>query len=321
VEKELSPQHLLKEKIFEAYRNCINAPSPDLLSKHSGQLWVLIDRWCKKYLFVEEWEEKEDETVEAMLEGIPDIIDRLVKEDRKIKTHEEPGEFITYLNGCLKKLKAKTFYELLPEKVNKTKVKKYFQINRLIETRERDGKLKENDRVKIIANYMPIYKYKEIKDNVLNILELDRFTHSDDEDNEISLLNSPNVKSIFDNTESTNKFDVSPEKLMEAVRYVLENRRQKRTRACNRALFTVECIKKASHDYASHDYLEELAPVLDSELLNTYRKSGIKPTQYEVYLKYHPKRMDSSEESVETNASSDLAKFRDDLEIYLRESP
>ena len=314
MEEELSPQHLLKEKIFEAYRNCINAPSPDLLSKHSGQLWVLIDRWCKKYLFVEEWEEKEDETVEAMLEGIPDIIDRLVKEDRKIKTHEEPGEFITYLNGCLKKLKAKTFYELLPEKVNKTKVKKYFQINRLIETRERDGKLKENDRVKIIANYMSINEYSETR-NQLNLLSLDYEYDSDDEDNEINVLSFSNVKSIFNkNPESTNKFNVNPDDLQKAVTYVLENKRQKRTMACNRALFTVLCIKEAP------DYLDKLFPVLDSELLNKYRGKNIKPTLYETYLKHHPERKNSSKNSVEANASSDLDKFLNDLKIYFEET-
>jgi len=138
--------------------------------------------------------------------------------------------------------------------------------------------LTENDRIEIITDYMPINKYNEIKNKVLNIIKLDKFTRGDNKGIVTNpLLNSQNVKNVFNNNpESTNKFDVSPEKLMEAVRYVLENKRQKRTVACNRALFTVECIKKASHDY-----LEKLAPVLDSELLNTYRKSGIKPTQYE----------------------------------------
>ena len=312
MEKEPNPRQQLKIKIFEAYRNYIDATSPDILSKYKGQLWILIDRWCKKYLFVKEWEEA---SVEEMVADIPDVINELVKEDRTIKTFEKPGEFIRYLNGCLKNKKAEIFYKLLSESVNKKRVEKYFQINRLIETRERDGKLTENDRIKIITNYMTKNKYTEIK-NQLYHLSLDYEYNSDDEDNETNLLNSPNVKSVFDNDpESTNKFDVSPEKMREAVTYVLENKRQKRTRACNRALFTVLCIKKATPGY-----LDKLAPVLDSELLNTYRESGIKPTLYETYLKYHPERKEGSKNSVEANASSDLDKFCDDLKIYLEET-
>jgi len=311
VEKESNPRQQLKIKIFEAYRNCIEASSPDILLKHKEQLWVLIDRWCKKYLFIKEWEE---EAVEEMVEYIPDIIDSLVKENRTIKTYEEHGEFITYLNGCLKKLKAKTFYELLPESVIKARVGKYFKINKLIDTKERDGKLTENDRIEIITNYMSINKYKEIRDNILYPHNLEDNKQQDDEGKNIDPLNFQNVKSVFDNPESTNKFDVSPEKMREAVTYVLENKRQKRTRDCNRALFTVWCIKKETPDY----YLDILAPVLDSDLLKTYRESGIKPTLYETYLKYHPERREGSENSVESNASSDLGKFLDDLRIYLK---
>ena len=311
MEKELNPRQQLKKRIFEAYRNCIDASSPDI-SKLKGQLWSLIDRWCKKYLFTDE---KKNETVDDMGEKILNVIEELIKEDRNIKTFEKPGEFITYLNGCLKNAMTELIYDQLPETVSNARVEKYFYINRYIETRERDGKLSENDRIKIITNYMPIYKYKEIKDNVLNILELDRFTRSDDEDNEISLLNSQNVKSIFNNPESTNKFNVSPEKMREAVMYVLEHKRQKRTKACIRALFTVQCIRGVPNDY-----LEKLAPVLDSELLHTYRKTGIKPTQDEVYLKYHPVREGSDKNSAEQSASNAMIKFHKDLKIYFEEN-
>ena len=316
MEKEPNPRQQLKIRIFEAYRNCIVAPSPDILSKHKGQLWVLIDRWCRKYLFVKEWEKEavENIAVEEMVADIPDVIDVLVKENRTIKTFEKPGEFIMYLNECLKNKKKEIFYKLLPESVTKARVKKYYKINRLIKTMERDGKLTENDRIKIITNYMTISEYKEIRDNILYPQNLEDKKQKDDKDKDIDPLNFLNVKSVFD-PENNNKFYVSPEKMREAVTYVLENKRQKRTRACNRALFTVQCIKGVSNDY-----LEKLAPVLDSELLNTYLKSGIKPTQYEVYLKYHPKRIDSSKESVETSASTDLGEFRDDLKIYLREN-
>jgi hypothetical protein len=312
VEEVSNPRQQLKIKIFEAYRNCINAPSPDILSKHSGQLWSLIQRWCKKCLFIDE---KWNKTVEEMGESIYHVVQKLVKEDRTTKVFEKLDEFFMYMNRMLKNEMTKILYAQLPESVPKARVKKYFYINRLIETREREGKLTENERLKIISDYMTINEYIEIKKNILYPLELENKKKVDDEDNDINLLNYPNVMSVFNNdSEITNRFDVSPDNLQKAVTYVLENKRQKRTRACNRALFTVLCIKEA------HDYLDKLAPVLDSELLSIYRKDDIKPTQYETYLKYHPERKESSKNSVESNASSDLDNFLDDLKTYLREN-
>ena len=311
MEKEPNPQQQLEIKIFEAYRNCIDPLSSDI-SKAKGQFWLWIQKWCKKHLFTDE---KKNETVDDMGEKILNVIEKLIKEDRTIKTFEELDEFIRYLKRCLENAMAELLNDQLPESVIKAKVERYFQINKLIEIRERDGKLTETDRINIITNYMTKYEYTEIK-NQLYHLKLDYEYDNDDEDNEINLLNSQNVKSVFNNDpENRNKFDVSPEKMREAVTYILENKRQKRTRACNRALFTALCIKEAP------DYLDKLFPVLDSELLNAYRENGVKPTLYETYLKHHPERKDSSKNSVEVNASSDLDKFLDDLKVYLEGKP
>ena len=311
MEKEPNPRKQLKINIFETYRNCINAPSPDDLSKHKGQLWISINKWCK-CLFAEEWEK---EAVEEMVAYIPDVIDELVKEDRTIKTFEELDEFFMYLNSCLENKKIEILEKQLPTGVSKTRVKKYFYINKLIEIKKRDedGKLTENERKEIITCFLTESEYTETK-NQLYHLSLDCEYGSDDEDDKINLSIFSNVKSVFNNDpEITNKFGVSPEDIQEAVTYVLENKRQKKTRACNRALFTQLCIKEAP------DYLDKLAPVLDSELLNAYRESNIKPTQYETYLKYHPERKDSSKNSIEVSASNDLDNFLNDLRIYLEE--
>jgi len=310
VEQKPNPRQQLKNMIFEAYRNCIKAPSQDILSKHLDQLWSLIQKWCKKYLFAVG---KENETVDEMGECIYHIADKLVKKDRTIKTFEKLDEFFMYLNRMLKNGMIKLIYEQLPKSIIKARVKEYFYINRVIETEEREKKLTENRRIEIITDYMPINTYSEIR-NQLNLLSLDYEYDSDNEDNKKKLIDFLNVKSAFSkNSESTNKFNVNPDDLREAVTYVLENKRQKRTRACNRALFTVKCIREAP------DYLDKLEPVLDSELLNTYWERGIKPTQYEVYLKYHPGRKDSNKNSVESSASSDLENFLNDLWIYLKE--
>ena len=287
MEKEPSPQELLKIQIFEAYRNCINPSSPDI-SKYIGQLWVLINKWCEKYLFVEEWQKQ---AVEELVVEIPKIIDKLIKKDLTI------DGFFPYLYPILERKIYKILSKQLPKGVNRKKIKEYFRINRLIEFKEIEigNKLTENEREGIIIIYMSIKEYAKIK-NQLNSLSLDD-EYSDDEDND------------------TNEFGVSPEELREAITYVLENKRQKRTWDCNRALFTVYCIFKK----ASLDYLDKLAPALDKELLEAYRESKIRPTQYDIYIIYHPGRKNKSEKSVRSNARNDLAKFLKDLRIYLNE--
>jgi hypothetical protein len=314
VEKGPNPRQQLKIKIFEAYRNCISAPSPDILSKHKGQLWFLTDRWCKKYLFVKEWEK---EAAEEMVVNISDVVERLIKEDMTIKVFDELDDFFMYLNRMLKNEMFRNLSKQLPKGVHREKTRQFFRINKLIEfkEREKERKLAENERLEIITDYMTKNEYTEIK-NQLYHLSLDYEYSGGDEDNDINSLNFLNVKSVFNNDpENTNKFNVTPDDLREAVTYVLENKRQKRTRPCNRALFTVWCIK-----LATPGYLDKLTPVLDGELLNRYRESGIKPTLYETYLKHHPERKNSSKNSVESNASSDLDNFLDDLKIYLEEN-
>jgi hypothetical protein len=313
VEKEESPRQQLRIKIFEAYRNCIEASSPDILSKHKGQLWVSIDRWCKKYLFVEEWEEKEDETVEAMVENIPVVIDNLVKEDRTIKTFEERGEFITYLNGCLKKLKAKTFYELLPEKVNKTKVKKYFQINRLIETRERDGKLTENDRIEIIEFYMPIARYIEIRDNVLHLQNLEDKKQQDDEGKDIDPSNFPNVRSVFNNDSEIIDKPENNRKLKEVFDSVFAGIKEGK-KPFYRALVTAQFLDVTPDVEWFYENFEWIHEYLDSDILKKFKEDGTKPTDKEIYKIFYPTTNNPSE-----SVSGRLGEFRDNLEAMLNE--
>jgi len=211
--------------------------------------------------------------------------------------------------------------------------------------------LTKNERNEIISDFMELSEYIKIKKQLYH-LSTDEEYGTDEDGHKITLLDLPNVESAFSNNhEDIFNFDISPEKLKKAVTYVLEYKRQKKTRDRNRALFTAFCIrkadnyiKKADEDYIkkthddyikkdnddhiqkahvdhiqkAHDYLDELAPVLDIDLLNAYKENGIKPTQDKVYVN-HSTRKDRSKKSIEANASTDLDNFLTDLNIYLKE--
>ena len=296
---------MMKLKMFNTYKSYINVPSPDILAKYKGQLWSLIDRWSKKYMFKEEWDK---EAVEAMVEYIPDVIDKLVK-----KSYENPGKFITYLEDCLKTEKTKTFYKLLPEKVVKARVKKYFWINRLIETRERDGKLTENDRIEKIEFYMPIARYIEIRDNVLHLQNLEDKKQQDDEGKDIDPLNFPNVRSVFNNDSEIIDKPENNRKLKEVFDSVFAGIKEGK-KPFYRALVTAQFLDVTPDIEWFYENFEWIHEYLDSDILKKFKEDGTKPTDKEIYKIFYPTTNNPSE-----SVSGRLGEFRDNLEAMLNE--
>jgi len=311
VVKEPDQKQRLKIDIFEAYKKCKNTPLSDDRSKQVWQFWFLIERWCKKHLFIKN--EKENELVDEMDEKIKEIIDKMTKEDSTIKVFQELDEFFKYLNTSLKNAMIQIWREQLPKGVSREKTRKVFNIDKLIEIkqRERETKLTENERREIISDFIKPSEYTEIK-NRLNVLSTDHIYRSNGDDDGITVLDFPETKNVFDN-KTENNIGISAEELREAVAYVLENEPEEKVRTCKRSIFTAFCIRKEAPDY----YLEELSPVLDSGLLSAYRENGIKPpTQWEIYLKYDPT---VTKESAEVLASGMKAEFLKDLQAAWNE--
>jgi len=339
VEKEITLQQLeelnskqLKVMIFEAYKSCKNSPSDALRSKYSSQLWVLIDKWCKRYLFktdIKAMAGEENQTMAGEINAfneasnemaveIPDVIAILVKEDSTIKAFDELNEFFMYLNRILINKRNEILEKQLPKGIIKIRVKEVYKIDRAIEEEEteRNEKFLEDERIEKISAFMKPSEYFEVKNHLYSAaLE--------------------NVKNVFSDDHEV-ILNVSPEILKEAVRYVLENKRQDDTRDYNRALFTVSCIKiimsssgymddqtnvpddKLSNLYRETAYLNELASVLDSKLLNEYKESGIKPVRYNVCIYHNPDLKEKTKNNVEVKALNDLNEFYNDLRIYLK---
>lgn len=76
-----------------------------------------------------------------------------------------------------------------------------------------------------------------------------------------------------------------------------------------RALFTLRCIKKVK------DY-RKLLLILDNDIMEAYKNGGKIPTQYEIYIKYHP---DAAKATAEANASLMKSKFEKDLKSAIKE--
>ena len=89
-------------------------------------------------------------------------------------------------------------------------------------------------------------------------------------------------------------------------------KKQPRTRDCNKSLFTLYCI----NNHSEIAELEGLFSILDNEILKTYQERKKIPTQKEIYQKYHSKAKDTC---AEVRACETLKIFLADLQKYLKE--
>jgi len=313
VEKQKTEEEL-KKSIFDIYSQLRKEPSSDRRQVYFPQLLDTIVKWSIDYFYKEK-------TKDYWLE-IREAVFRIVKAEYTRKMPDNEHDLFKYLKVTLYHAKVEYINEYEEDgtihvpKGQKQKLKEIKEFIRMEES-ELGRPLFQYEKEEKIAHWfnVPESKAREYLDMIDNKeVSLETYHEAGKEQNILDLkkdIKPTYLPSSEEKQEITffSKIEVSPEKLRKAVTYVLENKTQIRTRACNKALFTVLCIKEAPQ------YLVELAPVLDSELLSAYQKSGIKPTQYETYLIYHPHR--KNKKSVESNASSDLDKFCDKIMRYM----
>ena len=176
-------------------------------------------------------------------------------------------------------------------------------VGEIIITKESNAgrKITENERRQCVSEWFGITEYSKLV-NLINICSLESVSRNIGYDNEINLLNSK-AKPLYMENPSIDPQDEYFAKLgvleiREALELVLQNTQEK-TRECYRALFTAYCIDR------SIDF-EGLAPLLDSETLETYLKDGKKPKQHEIYLKYHPEAKKTSADAISSKMNKDF---------------
>ena len=275
----------IKKEIFSLFTECRTELSSDRRQVYIGRLCDRVFRWCGAYLF-------KDETAKMGVE-IFDVIRRFV--DNKENIPKEEKHFFNYLKLSLNKAKAEYYRSneasLVKIPKGKSVILKNIEDAIRMEEHNRGRKLDELECDQLVFDWLGIDRSKYTK--IINTKYIINYDEIDDSSQIAASPYNPQ-DSIFTN--------FNENIVRNAVESVLKSK-QPRTKGLYRALFTIDCIEKQVD-------LNGMYPVLDPEILEAYQNTGIKPWQYEIYLKYHP---DVKQTSAEVRASETLKTFLNDL--------
>ena len=280
-----------QDHIYDIFCQCHSENASGRLQVYYPSLCEQLYIWYRDYLSID---------VDRMGLEIARVINRFIKDDTIAKIPQDKEGFFKYLNASIKREKAGYYREYNDSetiKIPKEKKRKLREIEDFIRMKESQlgRKLTSDEKIQGISKWFKKQEYIDLL-NSLNV-----------GNNEIDILNYS--ASISDNPldEYIKKMDM--EIVREAVTSII-GKKQERSRNCYRALFTLHCIE-------NYKDFEQLYPVLDRQILETWRKNGKKPKQYEIYQKYHPKAQKSSAHSI---ASKNLGEFLGEIEMYLKEN-
>jgi hypothetical protein len=295
VGKSQMTKEQFQTEVFNVYTRYRDNSSSDHRQAYFGQLWDLL----RKYYF-----KKEANEIGYMLYM---SVCRLIEKDFKNEI-----DFIKYLQETLKNTKTEHYRQNNTGsiRISREKKRKLREVEDFIMMKESNlgRKLTADEQIQSISKWFKNQEYVDL----LTVINVGSISHISNDNNEMDILDStvtsPYLDSISDDPfdEYINKTD------METVRKIVKSlieKKQERSRDCYRALFTLHCIENMKD-------FEILAPVLDSQILETWHKSNKKPNQYEIYQIYHPNTQKSSAGST---ATTNLRDFLKEIEICLKE--
>ena len=288
-----------KDYIFDIFSKCHSETASGRLQVYYPTLCEQIYLWYRDYLSID---------VDKMGLEITKVINRFIKDENISKIPDDKDSFFKYLNASIKREKNSFYHEYDEEstiKIPKEKKRKLREIDDFIRMKESQfgRKLTNDEKIESISKWFKKQEYV----NLLNLINVGSISHtSNDGNNEIDILNYTDTHSVDPLDEYIKKTDMGT--VLEAVKFSLA-KKQERSRDCYRALFTLYCIE-------NYKDFEKLYPVLDSQILEIWQKSGKNPNQYEIYQKYHPNAQKSSAEAM---ASKNLSEFLNDIETCLKE--
>lgn len=311
--KNQKSEEELKADIFNLFFKCRDESSSDRRQVYSGQLCELIFRWCIHYPF------NKINAKEMGLE-IVKLVLQLVKDNSKAQFPKTQNGFFQYLRKALYNAKADYHrtYESGPIKIPKGKLLKLKKMDEIIRMEESNlgRNLKIEECVKCLSEWLNIpkneaIKYFELK-KMKNVKSL-TINHYDNERNitesEKVMLLYPSALSFNPEVEFFSQINVAKNDrvIKESINTVLDNM-QNRTLECYRSLLTGFFISNSID-------IERFSMVLDTGILEEYRKSGKFPNLYEIYYKFHH---NVKKESAEVRASEMLKKLLFDLSLVLK---
>jgi hypothetical protein len=311
VVEQKEKEEQLKNKIFDNYINFKKESSSDRRQVYFGKLCEYIYKWCRDYT---------NFNINDIGVEIVEIVKRLTNEESKANVPQVKDEFFTYINKSFKMAKAAYYrnYESGIIKIPKGKILKLLEIKNVLRMEESDlgRKLTVDEQSYYLEKWFRLKKqeYQKYID-LLKIKYVGSIFEIIKDNKEIDVLNTPEASCYYaSNTPQDDYFSkLSAEAVCKAVCKAVNailDKRQERSRPCLKALFTAHCIDNIKE-------FQDLSPVLDSEILETYQKNEKKPTQYEIYMKYHP---EAKKSSAEVSASKNLNDFLKDIKTYLIEN-
>ena len=294
-----------KDLIFDIFSKCQSEAASSRRQIHYLVLCEQIYRWYKDYLCVD---------VDRMGLEIANVINRFLKDNNISNIPKEKDGFFKYLNTAITKEKA-SYYRSYNEKdiikIPKEKKAKLRAVEDYIRMREGDlgRKLTSAEKQAGVSKWFKNQEYVDL----LNSSNLGSISfHGNDENNEMDPLNVKAVPvyntDIFNGPLDEYLIKFNTEAIREVIKSALD-KKQKRSRECYRALFTLYCIENMKN-------YEGLYSVLDKNILESCQKDGKRPNQYEIYQKYHPKTQNDSAGAM---ASKNLKGFLGNIEELLKE--
>ena len=292
------------EKIFSIFTQCRSEQSTDRRQVYFGQLCGQIFKWCNL------------KNIEDMGEEICIVCKRILKEESKANIPKEKTEFIKYIYTALKTEKANYHrtYESGIIKIPKERKSKLKEIENVLKMEESNlgRKLTFDEQTQFLYKWFKFNKedYQKYVDLLSKKYVGSISVNDDDKPDLLNMTENAYYDNNINDNKDDNLFSQNIKILCEAVKSVLD-KKQMRARDCYKALFTLYCIDNHS-DIVE---LEGLSSVLDIDLLEAYRKAIKKPTQREIYQKYHS---DIKDKGAEARASELLRIFLADLRQYLK---
>jgi len=314
VKKQQKTEEELRKSIFDTYSQLREESSSDRRQVYFPQLRDKIINWSIGYFYKEK-------TNDYWLE-ITNAIFRIVNAEDTRKMPENEHDFLKYLSVSLYNAKIEYFREYEEEdnihipKGKKQKLKEITEFIRMEES-ELGRELSEYEKVERTSLWfnMPEDKAREYLEQIIHLGK----TLKDTDILDSSKKHSDSPEKIYISNLKTME---DKEKLREALESVFADRLEK-TRPFYRALFTAQCLDipddseyrdKTDNIEWLNDNFEYLREYLDSEIMETFKKTREVPTNREIYTKFYP---DSN--SPDASVSARLREFRDDLKAALEE--
>ena len=296
IQKETETE--LKTRILVSYTKYFGESLPDRRKVYLGQLWEFTFKWCRGYIFYKETEEMGVEITKKVQECA-----------EKKKT---PEKFMEDLISSLYNARNQYYRNKVEGALRKNR-KIIKDIDKIIATEEANEgrKLTNDERVNRICRYIPMRK-ETIREHLKSMDRIFvKYAHDyDDEDEVVESMagNSLTAQGPISDPEGETLEDSEAEIIKDALETVL-NESQEKMKPFYRALFTMRFIKKNKN-------YQRLIPSLNGEILEMFKKNKKIPTQYEIYMKYHP---EAEKSTAEANASQMSKKFFAALEKAIQE--